>query len=139
MTDSELREILQQHLVSLHTARRQRKEKEALLEQWSRRATLAASEGRADLKQAALSECRHLLDAIERIKADERSMEAEIDTVKAEARADQAQVQRSVDVDILLEQLRGIVGEPDETADALRDVEAQQALEELRRKMRGEE
>lgn len=138
MTDAELREILHQHLVSLHTARRQRKDKEALLDQWSRRAGLAASEGRDDLKQAALAECRRLQEAIEQIQADERSMEAEIAEVRAEARADQARAERSVDVDQLLEQLRGMVGETDQTADALREIEADQALEELRRKMHGE-
>lgn len=128
-------------LAFILTLKRTRKEKEKLTEErylWEKRVKLAGEKDEAALKSAAENRVLELTTQIEVLQREERDLENKVAVLKANLHKLKEQSTRSVDTDALLSQLELLVGERDTLEEKFKDEEAQSALEELKRKMKGQ-
>jgi len=128
-----------QYIVSLKRVQQRREQLRQELKLWSDRAGLAAENGREDLKEQALAKCREVAATEQQMAAEERSLELDIQDMKRQLEMIRHQPVSSINTDLLLAQLEQVVGEKDVTAEKFRSVEADQELDELKRRMEQEE
>jgi hypothetical protein len=102
---------------------------------WERRVKLAESRAEPILKRGAEERVRELRSKTGRLLDEEASMRRKTDVLKEKLKALKVRSSMSVDADALLAQLQMLVGEPDTLSEALREAEASQALEQLKRKL----
>lgn len=139
LSKEEARAYVAQFVKSLHLARKQRAEQEAEFEKWKTRTKLAADRGEEDLARAALQRAEEVQSALNAVRREERELEFKVTELKRRLGNLQQSPELSVNAQALLEQLQSVVGEGHETEEALADVEAEQALEALRKKMTDED
>jgi len=133
------REFVLQHIIALKSLQKERLSVVAELELWSGRATLAAQKGREDLKDQALLKCREISEKEAALAEEERKLAIDVSEMKRQLEVMKHQQVPTVDADLLLAQLEQVVGETDMTRMRFREVEADQALEELKRKKEAED
>jgi hypothetical protein len=131
------REYVVSFLAALKRTQKERAIAEEELVQWERRVRLAESRSEPILKKGAEQRVQELRGRTARLLEEEASMRRKTDVLKEKLKRLQLRSSLSVDADALLAQLRMVTGEPDTLADALRDAEASQALEELKRRLGG--
>ncbi len=146
-TDSDLhgldpaaaREVVAGYLQSAQELRRQlqsARDQEAL---WRKRTVLARQAGDIELAQRAEARLQEARAVCEKLTAEEFELSVVIDRLKAELKRLQAAPALSgIDAELLLADLRSISGEPDPTADALKELQTEQELRELKRRLQGE-
>lgn len=146
-TDSDLhgldpataREVVAGYLRSAQEVRRQlqsAREREAL---WRKRAALARQAGNVDLTQRAETRLQEARAAQEKLTGEEFELSVVIDRLKAQLKRLQAAPALSgIDAGALLADLQSISGEPDPTADELKDLQTEQELRALKRRLQGE-
>ncbi len=130
---SAAKEYVLQYIVSLKRVQKQREQLKQELKLWSDRSALAAGKGREDLKEQALAKCRETSADDDRLAAEERSLESDIQEMKRQLEMIRRQPEGALDTDLLLAQLEQVVGEKDLTAQKFRSFEAEQDLENLKR------
>jgi len=118
---------------------RDRAAKEEELELWKKRTRLATEKGEVALARESLARAEEVHQEVSRLKREERSLDFKVTELKRRLKGLEVQPEFTVNAGALLEQLEGIVGADHETNDALKEAEAELALEELRRKMKAEE
>lgn len=129
------KEYVLQYIVSLKRVQQRRSQLAEELKLWSDRAGLAAEKGREDLKEQALAKCREVSATDDQLAAEERSLTMDIQDMKRQLEMIRRQPVATVNTDLLLAQLEQVVGEKDLTASKFRSVEADQALDELKRRV----
>lgn len=138
LSKDEARRYVMGFVQSLQMTRKQRAEQEAEFEKWKSRTKLAAERGETELARQALTRAEELQASIASVKREERELEFKVEELKRRLTNLQREPELSVNADALLEQLRAVAGEDQETNEGIAETEAELALEELRRKMEGE-
>ena len=145
-TDSDLhglepeaaREVVAGYLQSAQELRRQLQSARGQEALWQKRTALARQAGDAALAQRAEARRQEARAARERLTAEEFELSVVIDRLKAQLkRLQDAPALSGIDAEALLADLQSISGEPDPTADALKDLQTEQELRELKRRLEG--
>lgn len=131
------REYVLSFLVTLKQTQRQRAIAEEELFHWEHRVKLAESRGEPVLKKTAGERVAELRERTARLAAEERELKRKVVVLRQKLLILRERASFAVDADALLAQLTMLVGEPDALARALKDAEAQAALEELKRRLGG--
>jgi phage shock protein A len=129
------REYVVAFIAAFKRAQKERAIAQEELAQWERRVKLAESRGEPILRKGAEQRVQELRGRTARLLEEETSLRRKTDVLKEKLTRLQLRSSLSVDADALLAQLRMVAGEPDTIAEALRDTEASQALEELKRRL----
>lgn len=125
MDPGDAREYVLNFILSLKRTQKDRAVADEELEQWQRRVKLAEARGEPLLKRSAEGRVAELKARSQQLLEEERQLRAKVDVLKEKLRALSVRSSLRVDTDAQLEQ-------------QLQELEAQQALEELKRKL-GEE
>jgi phage shock protein A len=104
---------------------------------WRRRVALAREKGEAALASQAQSRVGELEAKRAGLQAEADELAGKVSALTQKLQRIRSQVARSVDVDLLLAQLRMIVGEKDDLSLAFKEEEANAKLDELKKKMSG--
>jgi hypothetical protein len=124
-------------ITTLKSTQRERGVTEEELALWQRRVKLAAGRREQVLQKAAEEKVAELAAKQARLRAEEAELAAKSDVLKEKLRRLRIRSTLTVDADALLAQLSMLAGEPDTLKRNLQQQEAQNALEELKRKMHG--
>lgn len=129
------REYVVSFIAALKRAQKERAIAQEELALWERRVKLAESRAEPILKRGAEERVRELRAKTGRLLDEEASMRRKVDVLKEKLKVLKVRSSMSVDADALLAQLQMLAGEPDTLSEALRDAEASQALDQLKRKL----
>lgn len=129
------REYVYHYVLALQTVRRQKDEAGEELVTWQKRIELAREQGKEDLVAEATKRWNETREKLETLTAEEQERAREVAMLKEQLERLQAQPERSVNAEALLEQLESIVGERDATSEEIRKLEAESALDELKKKL----
>jgi len=132
------REYVLAFITTLKKTQKERSVTEEELGLWQRRVTLAEHRSEPVLKRSAEQRVMELKSKCETLMAEERELKRKVDVMKEKLRATKIRSSLRVDADVLLAQMQMLVGEPDTLNDQLRGAEADQALQELKKKMQEE-
>ena len=108
---------------------------------WEGRVKAARERAEPQLAASTRSRVERLKAEVEKLQAEEAELGRRVALLKRRLRSSRARQGQSVDAQALLASLQGVLGEPEGTDSsraterALREQEAQAALEELKRKM----
>lgn len=136
---SDAKAYVAQFITAKKQAERERSQKEEELALWKKRTRLATEKGETALARESLARAEELFQAVTALKKEERSLDFKVTELKRRLKNLEQQPEFSVNAGALLEQLEGVVGTDHETEDAIRDTEAELALDALRKKMAEEE
>jgi phage shock protein A len=132
-------EAAREYVVSFIAAFKRTQKERAIAQEelalWERRVKLAESRAEPILKRGAEERVAELRAKTGRLLDEEASMRRKVDVLKEKLKALKVRSSMRVDADALLAQLQMLAGERDTLSDAMRNVEASQALEQLKRKM----
>jgi phage shock protein A len=117
---------------------RDRSEAEEKLELWKKRVRLAMEKGENDLAKESLERAEEAHAKVVSLKSEEKEMTFKVEELKRRLAKIRLQPAVSINAEVLLDQLEGIVGTDHETSDTVADAEAQVALEALKKKMESE-
>jgi hypothetical protein len=112
--------------------------KERDLALWKKRIRLATEKGETELARESLSRAEEVHAALVSLRKEERELDFKVTELKRRLSGLEQKPEFSVDASALLEQMEGVVGTDHETSSAIRDAEAELALEELRKKLAAE-
>jgi len=118
-----------------------RKGRSALQEEvslWERRVKLAAQRGDAALQAAASEKLASLQAGLASLQSEELELARKAGILKEKLVRLRVQSSLTVDVDQALAELSVLLGEPDTTAQRMKEEEAAAALEELKKRLKGE-
>ena len=135
LTLEQARQYVLEFIRSLKETERQSAALQQELSVWEGRMTLAREKGRADLAAQAASRVEKVRGDLAPLLVEENDLRRKIALMKENLGRVHNQFDRSVDTEQLLANLNLLVGERDETVDRIRDVEADLALDELKKKM----
>lgn len=146
MDPAAAREYVLDFIITLKRTQKDRAVAEEELVQWERRVKLADSRGEPILKRSAEARVAELKARCRQLLNEEGQLRVKVDVLKEKLRALSIRSSLNVDADALLAQLSMLVGgspgaQPragGSVEEQLKAEEAAQALEELKRKMRGE-
>jgi len=106
------------------------------LEVWNRRARLAEENQEAHLVLIARKKISELQAKSSQLALEQKSLRLKVSVLKEKLKIIRNQPVATVDTDELLEKMKMLVGEEDKTLEVIEDLEAQQALEELKRRLK---
>ena len=133
------RQVVAGYLTSAREVQRQLQAARDREELWRKRSLQARQAGDRELTQQAETRLREASAACERLAAEEFELSVVIDRLKKElSRLQAAPALSGTDADRLLADLRSVAGEPDPTDDALKDLQTEQELRALKRRLQGE-
>ena len=139
LTPQDAREYVLAFLTTLKQTSRQREQAAQELEAWRSRLKLAEEKGTADLASKAASVVRGLEAKHATLVAEEEELTAKVEILKQNLRRVEVTGTRLVDTDLLQAELDMAVGEETKAAqatdEALRDAQANSALDELKKKL----
>lgn len=135
MDPESAREYVSQYIITLKRTHQDLQTTQNDLALWTNRASLAAEKGREDLKAEALKRCLELSEKEKRLEAEELALAEDVKRMRQQLVMLQRSPKMSVNADLLLAQLEQVVGEEKLTEGRFRETEADQALEELKRRM----
>lgn len=137
---NEEQRIQKQYLLDIMTGlkqvEKQRIQYENDLEVWVKRVELATSRGEIELAAKAGEKVDEIKTIIQTLKKEENNYKNEALKAQADAPVLENTMNESVNTDLLIEEMKILTGgEPDTTAEAMKEFEADEALEKLKRKM----
>jgi len=109
------------------------------LEHWRGRVKLAESRAEPVLKRGAEQRVAELEAHCQQLHQEELELKLKVDVLKEKLKGTKIRSSLRVDADALLAQMQMLVGEPDTLQESLRKTEADQALQELKKKMKASE
>lgn len=143
MDPAAAREYVLNFILGLKRTQKDRAVADEELEHWQRRVKLAESRGEPFLKRSAEDRVAELKSRREQLLEEERQLAAKVDVLKEKLRRLAVRSSLSVDAEALLAQLSMLVGkspgEGDSLDERLKEAEASQGLEELKRRAREEQ
>jgi phage shock protein A len=128
------REYVLAFLTVLKQTERERAIAEEELLHWERRVKLAESRGEPQLQKLASGRAAELREQAARLAAEEQGLRRKVAVLRQKLAVLRERASFAVDADALLAQLRLLAGEPGSLDLELKDLEAQAALEALKRK-----
>jgi phage shock protein A len=129
------REYVLAFITTLKKTQKERAVTEEELSHWQGRVKLADSRGEPVLKRTAEQRVSELESRCHRLRQEELDLKLKVDVLKEKLNAVKMRSGLRVDTDALLAQLQTLAGEPDVLEETLRNTEAEQALQALKRKM----
>jgi hypothetical protein len=129
------KEYVLSFITTLKTTQRQ---KQALMQEkklWQERVLLARNKQESELELKALKRLSEVQTKISTLEAEEKELEPKVAVLKEQLLKLVHTPQMSVDAEGLLAQLQMLVGEPDKTAEAFKQQEADIELENLKKKL----
>jgi hypothetical protein len=129
------KEYVLSFITTLKTTQRQ---KQTLLEEkklWQERVLLARNKQESELELKALERLSEVQTKISTLEAEEKELEPKVAVLKEQLLKLVRAPQMSVDAEGLLAQLQMLVGEPDKTAEAFKQEEADMELKNLKKKL----
>lgn len=139
MDPRDAREYVYQYLVALKKTRADRDKAAEEVEVWRHRVDLARGHDRSDLEAEALTMLDDARSRYESLTAETRALEKDVMDLKDRLHRLEEAPSRTIDAEALLSQLESVAGTPDTTSEAVRELEADAALEELKRRMQADE
>ena len=131
------REYVLAFITTLKKTQKDRAVAEEELVHWKNRVKLAESRAEPVLKRGAEERVTELQNHCQRLLEEELDLRRKVDVLKEKLKATKIRSSLQVDADALLVQMQMLVGEPDTLQEKLREEEAAQALEALKKKMGG--
>jgi len=128
------REYVLAFLTTLKQTERERAIAEEELVHWEHRVKLADNRGEPQLKKLAAGKAAELRERATHLVAEEQGLRRRVAVLRQKLLVLRERASFAVDADDLLSQLRLLAGEPGTLDLALKDLEAQAALEALKRK-----
>ena len=128
------REYVLAFLTTLKQTERERAIAEEELVHWEHRVKLADNRGEPQLKKLAAGKAAELRERATHLAAEEQGLRRRVAVLRQKLLVLRERASFAVDADDLLSQLRLLAGEPGTLDLALKDLEAQAALEALKRK-----
>ena len=122
-------------ITTLKKTQKERAVAEEELVHWQNRVKLAESRGEPVLKRGAEERVTELHNRCQRLLEEELDLKRKVDVLKEKLKATKIRSSLQVDADALLAQMQLLVGERDTLLEELREEEAVQALEALKKKM----
>jgi hypothetical protein len=133
------REVVAGYLRSSRELQRQLRSAREREELWQKRTLLARQAGDRELEQRAQNRLQEAHESREKLSAEDFELSAVIDRLKGELKELRAAPALSgVDAEQLLADLQSIAGEPDATADELKNLQTEHELRELKRRLEAE-
>jgi phage shock protein A len=129
------REYVLAFITTLKKTQKERAVTEEELSHWQGRVKLADSRGEPVLKRTAEQRVSELESRCHRLRQEELDLKLKVDVLKEKLNAVKMRSGLRVDTDALLAQLQMLAGEPAVLEETLRNTEAEQALQALKRKM----
>lgn len=109
------------------------------VELWRKRVELAQNNSRSDLAEQAQSRLNEATAKLQKLLSEERDLDFKVTELKRRLGNMAEQPQMSVNAQALAEQLESVVGPDHSTTEQTEDVEAELALEALKRKLEQDE
>jgi phage shock protein A len=122
-------------ITTLKKTQKERAVAEEELVHWQSRVRLAESRGEPVLKKGAEDRVTELQSRCQRLLEEELDLKRKVDVLKEKLKATKIRSSLQVDADALLAQMQLLVGDRDTLLEKLREEEAVQALEALKKKM----
>ncbi|MEE8440126.1 MAG: hypothetical protein V3S41_00270 [Spirochaetia bacterium] len=138
LSPAEAKAYVAQFIITGKQVARDRAAAEEMLELWKKRVGLATDRGEIDLAKESLARAEEAHADLVRLKNEERDANFTVTELKRRLAKLRLEPEFSVNAEALLEQLEGIVGTDHGTTDALAEVDAEVALEALKKKMEEE-
>lgn len=108
------------------------------LELWRGRACLAEENQEAHLVLVARKKISELQAKSSQLEPEQKSLRLKVSVLKEKLKSISNQPSAAVNTDELLQKMKMLVGEEDKTLEVIEDLEAQQALEELKKRLKKE-
>ena len=108
------------------------------LEVWRGRARLAEENQEAELVLIARKKISELQAKSSQLEPEQKSLRLKVSVLKEKLKSISNQPAAAVNTDELLQKMKMLVGEEDKTLEKIEDLEAQQALDELKRRLKEE-
>ena len=108
------------------------------LELWHRRTRLAEKNQEAHLVLIAGKKISELQEKSSQLELEQKSLRLKVSVLKEKLKIIRNQPAATVDTDELLQKMKMLAGEEDKTLEVIEDIEAQQALEKLKRRLKEE-
>lgn len=108
------------------------------LELWRGRARLAEKNQEAHLVLVARKKISELQAKSSQLEPEQKSLRLKVSVLKEKLKSISNQPAAAVNTDELLQKMKMLVGEEDKTFEVIEDLEAQQALEELKKRLKKE-
>jgi phage shock protein A len=138
MSDGSLAEEVYHYTLTLKRYTLDIRKLEEEKEKWENRITLASKQNRPDLESEAVIRRDEIANKIEGLKLEQDQIVTELGALKRRLETLRTSPEPSVDADLLLEQLNMVVGERDKLDEQFKEQEAENALEQLKRKINEE-
>jgi phage shock protein A len=126
-----------EYVLAFLTALKQTEKDRAIAEEellhWERRVKLAENRGEPQLKSFAAGRAAELREQAARLRAEEQALRRKVAVLRQKLAVLRERASFAVDADALLAQLRLLAGEPGTLDLELKELEAQAALEALKR------
>jgi len=106
------------------------------LELWRGRARLAEKNQEAQLLLIAGKKISELQEKSSQLELEQKSLRLKVSVLKEKLKSIGNQPAAAVNTDELLQKMKMLVGEEDKTLDIIEDLEADQALEELKKRLK---
>lgn len=106
------------------------------LELWSRRARLAEENHETQLLLIARKKISELQAKSPQLELEQKSLRLKVSVLKEKLKIIRNQPAAAVDTDELLQKMKMLAGEEDKTLEVIEDLEAQKALEELKKRLK---
>ncbi|HEB10681.1 MAG TPA: hypothetical protein ENI06_05655 [Spirochaetales bacterium] len=106
------------------------------LELWSRRARLAEENHETQLLLIARKKISELQAKSPQLELEQKSLKLKVSVLKEKLKIIRNQPAAAVDTDELLQKMKMLAGEEDKTLEVIEDLEAQKALEELKKRLK---
>ena len=130
------------YLTTLRVTRNRRRELEAAKRTWEGRIERAEAAAEPKLHAAATAELARVQSQLDRLLAEERELVTQVEVLGGQLRLVLTRANLTVDAEQLLAQLQALVGERDELAEDLGQIDSEQRaaaeLEALKRRMQEE-
>lgn len=106
------------------------------LELWSRRARLAEENHETQLLLIARKKISELQAKSPQLELEQKSLRLKVSVLKEKLKIIRNQPAAAMDTDELLQKMKMLAGEEDKTLEVIEDLEAQKALEELKKRLK---
>ncbi len=135
LSPAQAREYTAQFVANMKELEKKRGELKQQFETWEQRVRLAKQHGKDDLVQQAMQRLKDISERHRELGREKRDLEVKVTLLKQRLRELERQPRLSINANALLEQLEQVVGSEHHLKESISRVEADDKLEELRRKM----
>ncbi|GEM_PF-3088575 len=139
LTPAQAREYTLQFVANMKELENRRRDLRRRFESWERRVKLARDNQRVDLAQEAMQKLDEITRRYQELGREKRELEVKVALLKQRLRRLEREPQKTVNAEGLLEQLEQVVGSDQQLKESIARVEADDELEELRRKLKEQE